>query len=246
MLRDAYAIRTGIGRRPLAGGRVPRPVIEIIEREDGVINGAPAEQYLAGPEEWQPHEHRAVARVRGRVLDIGAGAGRIALELQKAGSDVTGLDVSPGAIEICRRRGLRETVLATVDDHAREGRRYDTFLLLGNNLGLLEGRDRAAGFLAALAAMAAPGAQVIAQGTDPYGTTDPVHVGYHELNRSRGRFGGQLRLRLRYRELATDWFDYLFCSVDELRGLVEGTGWRLTDVDTADHPYYLATFTLDG
>ncbi|WP_307248950.1 class I SAM-dependent methyltransferase [Catenuloplanes indicus] len=246
MLRDAYAIRTGIGPRPLAGGRVPRPVIEIIEREDGLINGAPADHYLAEPDEWQPHDHRALAQVRGRVLDIGTGGGRIALALQESGVDVTGLDVSPGAIAVCRRRGVRDTVLATVDEHARDGRRYDTFLLLGNNLGLIEGRHRAPGFLAALAEMAAPGARLIAHGTDPYGTTDPVHVGYHELNRSRGRLGGQLRLRLRYREITTDWFDYLVCSVDELRGLVEGTRWRLTDVDDADRPYYLATLTLDG
>ncbi|WP_232323804.1 class I SAM-dependent methyltransferase [Catenuloplanes japonicus] len=246
LLRDAYAIRTGVGPRPLAGGRVPRPVIEIIEREDGLINGAPADQYLAGPDEWQPHDHRALSRVRGRALDIGTGGGRIALALQEAGTPVTGLDVSPGAIRVSRRRGLRDTVLATVDEHAHEGVRYDTFLLLGNNLGLLEGHHRATAFLDALAAMAAPGAQVIAHGTDPYGTTDPVHVGYHELNRSRGRLGGQLRLRLRYRELTTDWFDYLVCSVDELRTLVAGSRWRLTDVDDADRPYYLATLTLQG
>jgi SAM-dependent methyltransferase len=246
LLRDAYAIQTGVGPRPLSGGRVPRPVIEIIEREDGTINGAPADQYLAGPDEWQPHDHRAIARVRGRALDIGTGAGRIALALQESGVPVTGLDVSPGAIVVARRRGLRDTALATVDEHAHGGHRYDTFLLLGNNLGLLEGRHRVAGFLDALAAMAAPGAQVIAHGTDPYGTTDPLHVGYHEFNRSRGRLGGQLRLRLRYRELATDWFDYLFCSVDELRTLVAGTRWRLTDVDDADRPYYLATLTLEG
>ncbi|MFI5840884.1 class I SAM-dependent methyltransferase [Catenuloplanes sp. NPDC051500] len=246
MLQDAYAIHIGAGRRPLAGGRVPRPVIEIIEREDGTINGAPAEQYLLGPDEWQAHDHRAVARVRGRALDIGTGGGRIALALQESGVQVTGLDTSPGAIAVARRRGVRDTVTATVDEHARGDRRYDTFLLLGNNLGLLEGHHRAAGFLDALAEMAAPGAQVIAQGTDPYGTTDPLHVGYHDLNRSRGRLGGQLRLRLRYRELTTDWFDYLFCSVDELRELVAGTRWRLTDVDDADRPYYLATLTLEA
>ena len=33
MVRDAYAVRTGIGPRPLVGGRTPRPVIEIIERD---------------------------------------------------------------------------------------------------------------------------------------------------------------------------------------------------------------------
>jgi hypothetical protein len=71
-----------------------------------------------------------------------------------------------------------------------------------------------------------------------------VHAGYHQRNRSRGRLGGQLRLRLRYRLLATDWFDYLVCSPAELEALLPGTGWRLTSIDTADHPYYLAVMEL--
>jgi SAM-dependent methyltransferase len=246
VLRDALAVATGIGPRPLVGGRLPRPVIEIIERDDGLINGAPAAHYLDGPADWQPYDHRAVDRVRGEVLDIGVGAGRIALELQARGVPVTGLDVSPGALAVSRRRGVRELVLATVDEHAAARRRYDTLLLLGNNLGLIEGRGRAPGFLAALAALARPGAEVIAHGTDPYGTTDPVHTGYHEWNRQRGRLGGQLRLRLRYRELATGWFDYLVCTPDELGELVHGTPWRLVDVDRADAPYYLATLRLAG
>ncbi|GAA2579430.1 hypothetical protein GCM10010435_65670 [Winogradskya consettensis] len=244
LVRDAYAVRSGIGPRPLAGGRVPRPVIEIIERDDGLINGAPADQYVAEPDEWQPHDHRALRMCRGAVLDIGCGAGRTALELQRRSMAVTGLDISPGAIEIARKRGLRDTVIAPVDQYARTTTRYDTFLLLGNNLGLLEGRDRAPVFLAALAALARPGARIIAQGTDPYGTTDPVHVGYHERNRERGRFGGQLRLRLRYRLHATTWFDYLFCSVEELEELLQGTPWRLKSIDRQDHPYYLAVMEL--
>lgn len=244
LLRDALAVDTGVGPRPLVGGRLPRPVIEVIERDDGLINGAPAAHYLAGPQDWQPYDHRAVDRVRGEVLDIGVGAGRIALRLQELGVPVTGLDVSPGALAVCRRRGVRELVHSTVDEHAADGRRYDTFLLLGNNLGLIEGRDRAPVFLTALAAMARPGAQIIAHGTDPYGTSDPVHTGYHERNRSLGRLGGQLRLRLRYRELGTPWFDYLVCTPAELAELVRDTPWRLTDVDNADAPYYLATLRL--
>ena len=244
MIRDAYAVLTGIGPRPLAGGRVPRPVIEIIERDDGLINGAPAGHYLAERAEWQPHDHRALRLVRGAVLDIGAGAGRTALELQKRSMAVTGLDTSAGAIEVARKRGLRDTVLNTVDGYARSPARYDTFLMLGNNIGLLENRDRAPVFLAALATLAAPGARIVAHGTDPYGTTDPVHVGYHERNRSRGRLGGQLRLRLRYRLLATEWFDYLVCSPAELESLLAGTRWRLKTVDTGDHPYYLAVLEL--
>ena len=244
MIRDALAVKTGIGPRPLVGGRLPRPVIEIIERDDGLINGAPGGHYLDGPEHWQPYDRRAVDRAAGAILDVGVGGGRIALELQRRRRPVTGLDTSAGAIEVCRRQGVHNLVRATVDAHAADGARYDTFLLLGNNLGLLEGRHRAAEFLTALAAMARPGARVIAHGTDPFRTTDPVHTAYHRRNRERGRLGGQLRLRVRYREVSTDWFDYLVCTPDELRDLVEPTPWRLADVDTADDPYYLATLAL--
>lgn len=245
MIRDAYAVRTGIGPRPLAGGCLPRPVIEIIERDDGLINGAPADPYLDEPAEWPPHDHRALRLCRGQVLDIGTGAGRTALEIQRRGQAVTGLDVSPGAIEIARKRGLRDTVVATVDEFAAGARtRYDTFLLLGNNLGLLENRERAPVFLAALARLANPGARIIAQSTDPYNTKDPVHVSYHQRNRDRGRLGGQLRLRLRYRLLATDWFDYLNCTTDELESLVAGSDWRIKEVDDIDRPYYVAVLEL--
>jgi SAM-dependent methyltransferase len=246
MIRDAYAVRTGIGPRPLAGGRLPRPVIEVIERDDGLINGAPADHYLDEPDDWQPYDHRALRLCRGRVLDIGVGAGRTALELQRRGVAVTGLDTSLGAIEVARKRGLRDTVPATVDEFSRAAARYDTFLLLGNNLGLLESPERAPVFLAALARLAAPGARIVAQGSDPYGTRDPLHAGYHRRNRERGRLGGQLRLRLRYRELATEWFDYLNCSTAELEGLLAGTAWRLKSIDDRDRPYYLAVMELTG
>jgi len=245
MIKDAYAVRTGVGPRPLAGGRLPRPVIEVIERDDGLVNGAPADQYLAEPEQWPAHDRRALRLCRGQVLDIGAGAGRNAVELQRHGIAVTGLDTSPGAIEVARRRGLRDTVVTTIDRYAAAAAtRYDTFLLLGGNLGLIEGSERAPVFLAALARLANPGARIVAQGADPYGTTDPVHVSYHRRNLERGRLGGQLRLRLRYRLMATEWFDYLTCSAEELEPLLAGTGWRLKEFDDADHPYYIAVMEL--
>ncbi|HEY3006797.1 MAG TPA: methyltransferase domain-containing protein [Micromonosporaceae bacterium] len=244
LMRDALAEETGVGPRPTIGGRIPRPTVEIVERDDGFINGAPAARYLTKPADWFSFDHRAVDRLTGHVLDIGTGAGRAALALQDRGLAVTGLDVSPGAVDVARRRGVRDLVVASVDEHSQAGRRYDSFLLLGNNLGLLEGRERAPGFLAALAAMARPGARVVAQGTMPYATTDPVHIAYHERNRRLGRMGGQLRVRVRYRDLATGWFDYLLCTPDELAELVAGSPWRLADVDEADAPQYVAVLAL--
>jgi hypothetical protein len=101
-------------------------------------------------------------------------------------------------------------------------------------------------FLAALAALAAPGAVVIGRGMDPYRTTDELHLAYHRRNRARGRMGGQVRIRLRHRDTATAWFDYLFATVDELRSLLEGTGWRLEQVEVGEGAGYAALLRRAG
>jgi SAM-dependent methyltransferase len=244
ILRAALAEETGAGPRPTIGGRIPRPVIEIVERDDGLINGAPAARYLCGPDEWQPFDLRALDRLDASTLDIGAGAGRLALALQDRGVPVTALDVSAGAVEVATARGVRETVCATVEEHAASGATYDRFALLGNNLGLLGSRESAPRFLAALAAMARPGARLVGQGTSPYPSTDELHLAYHDRNRAAGRLPGQLRVRVRYRDLATEWFDYLLCTPNELAEVVAPTAWRLAGVDDADAPFYVATLVL--
>ncbi len=84
--------------------------------------------------------------------------------------------------------------------------------MLGNNLGLLGGAEQAPALLEALASMASPGARIIGETLDPYQTTKPEHLGYHEENRRMGRLSGQLRLRVRHLLVTTPWWDYLFCT----------------------------------
>ena len=52
--------------------------------------------------------------------------------------------------------------------------------------------------------------------------------------------GGQLRIRIRHRETASPWFDYLFLSRPELEELLDGTGWKLTRMIEDDTPVYVA------
>jgi SAM-dependent methyltransferase len=243
-MRAALAEERGAVRGPTIGARTPRPVIEIVERDDGLIDGSPAARYLGGPDEWQPFDRRALDRMDGTTLDIGTGAGRLALALQDKGINVVALDISPGAVEVARERGVRHAVCATVDDHAGGDQRYDCFALFGNNLGLIESRERAPAFLAALAAMARPGARIVAQGTDPTGTTDPLHRAYQERNRAAGRLAGQLTIRIRHRDLASEWFTYLLCTPDELGELIRDSAWRLEEIDDAEAPQYVATLRL--
>jgi SAM-dependent methyltransferase len=243
-LRSALAEENGLVRAATIGSREPRRTYEIVERDDGMIGGGPAARYLSPPEEWTAFDRRALEALDGRTLDVGTGAGRLALALQDRDVPVVGLDVSPGAVEVARARGVRECVCATVEEHAAAGATYDWFALLGNNIGLLGSREAAGPFLSALARMARPGARIVAQGMDPYGGTDEVHQAYHERNRAVGRMGGQVRIRVRYRDLATEWFDYLHCTVDELRELTAATPWRVSAVDDADAPFYVAILEL--
>lgn len=82
---------------------------EIIERYDGYFDFQDTKAYFTTYEEWAPHERDALGFVKGRVLDVGCGAGRHSLYLQEKGFDVLGIDISPLAIEVCKRRGLKKS-----------------------------------------------------------------------------------------------------------------------------------------
>lgn len=147
------------------------------------------------------------------------GAGRAALVIQERGQEVVALDPSPGALEVCRRRGVLRTFLGTIDD-IPAGREpgFDTFLFLGNNLGLLGNREQALLLLHRLAALSNRGAVIVGAGLDPYQTADPVHLDYHRRNREAGRMAGQVTIWIRYRRQATAWFDLLWTSGPVTKG----------------------------
>jgi SAM-dependent methyltransferase len=202
--------------------------LELVERSDGHIDvSAGAEVYFAQPTGLQG---LVVDRANGRVLDIGCGAGRYALYLQERGRDVVGIDASPLAVEVCRRRGLRDVRLLTLEQVDDSLGRFDTILMLGNNFGLLGSFRGARRILKRLGKLVVSGGSIIAETLDPYQTSDPSHLAYHAQNRGRGRMGGQIRMRVRYQAYRTPWFDYLFVSRDELDDIVTDTVWRVREV----------------
>lgn len=218
---------------------------EIIERDDGFIAvgtfGPTA--YFAPFARWPAHQRRAMRFVRGRVLDVGAGAGRVALHLQGRGLDVVAIDTSPGAVEVCRRRGVRDARVLDFADVDETLGTIDTVVMMGNNFGLFRSAARARRLLRRLHGLTTSRARIVAESRDPYETEDRAHLSYQERNRRRGRMAGQLRLRVRHRNLASAWFDYLTVSSDEVTSLVGGTGWqveRVLDGDDGLHVYVFA------
>jgi SAM-dependent methyltransferase len=201
---------------------------EVIERADGFVDvGAGHELYLADFGRWPSSERQAVRYARGRVVDVGCGAGRVALHLQQRGLDVVALDASPRAVRTTRARGVRKTWCASLDTLTPEIGSFDTVVLFGNNVGIFGTPERMRRTLTDWAARTGPHARVLAQSTSPYsGGAPALDRGQLRHNRQRGLMPGQCRLRIRYRDLATPWFDWLFVSPSEMRMLLRGTGWH--------------------
>jgi SAM-dependent methyltransferase len=210
---------------------------EIIERDDGFLD-AVRMAYFDPVVRWPAVERRALRWVRGRVLDAGVGAGRAALELQRRGRSVVGIDVSAGAVEVARARGVRDVRLLAFEDLDDSVGHFDTIVMFGNNFGLFGSPSKARCLLRRLRPLAD---RIVAGSNDPYATEDPAHRAYQERNRKRGRMPGQLRLRVRYRDLVGPWFDYLIVSPDEMAGILEDTQWRIRRLlQESGSGYYVA------
>jgi len=237
-------MRTGDGYGELLRDALEQggEMLEIVERDDGFIMASRfgPQAYLAPFAKWPSRQRRALRLARGRVLDVGAGAGRVALHLQEKGHDVVAIDASPGAVEICRRRGINDARVLRVEDVDESLGIFDTVVMYGNNLGLLAARTKARRLLRRLHGVTSERGRIVGECLDPYDGAGPEHLAYHERNRQRGRMGGQIRIRIRYRDIATPWFDYLFVSREELEELVSGTGWRLARTFEDDPPLYVA------
>ena len=115
--------------------------------------------------------------------------------------------------------------------------------MLCTNFGLAGTASRTRTLLCRLAAMAEPQARLMAHSLDPSQATQPEHIAYIERNRARGRMPGQLRQRLRYRALRTDWFEQIYAAPDEIELLAAGTGWRLDQLLCEPNPDYVAILT---
>ena len=230
---DVYG---AILRDALAG----QSAMEIVERDDGFLMAFDARYLLAPFTKWDdPVERQAMRHVRGRVLDVGCGGGRVCLHFQSRGLEIVGVDSSRGAIDACRRRGVRDARMLGIEPIDASLGSFDTVVLLGQNFGMLGSWSKARRVLARLARIATARGRIVAETFDPHAIDEPVQHRYLRRNRERGRMPGQLRVRTRYRDLSTPWFDWLQVSRPELVELLNGTPWQLSRT-LGDGPSYVA------
>ena len=215
------------------------PGVHIVERDDGFERQEAIDRYIWPVEKWINHpEGIALEYIKGKVLDIGCGAGRVAIHLQDLGYDVTGIDSSPGAIEACRTRGLKKAYLMALEDLDFPESTFDTILMFGNNFGLLGTDDKLISMLQNFHRITRDGAVVLAGSICPTDTDEPHHLKYHEKNRSEGRPPGLVRLRLKYGGEVGEWFDLRLAQPEEMEYVAGRAGWSF-EKRIGDFGYYV-------
>lgn len=215
---------------------------EIIERDDGYIDaGSEAGLYFSDYKQWPPAERQAIKFAKEKILDIGCGAGRHSLYLQRKGFDVTGTDNSPGAVKVCKLRGLKKALVRSIADVDKfKPNSFDTVIMLGNNFGLFGSFEESRKILKTLYRITSPDALIIASTRNPYQTDDADHLQYHKLNRKRGRMPGQIKMRVRFHKMIGEWFDYLLVSPEEMGKILDGTDWQIKRLIASEDANYFA------
>ncbi len=215
-----------------------KEVFEVWERSDGYITVDPVQTYFSEYENWGLHQRKAMEFVKGRVLDIGCGAGRHSLYLQKLGFDVLGIDVSPLAVKVCRLRGLKQAKVGSIEEMDFKPGSFDSVIMMGNNFSLFGSFKKARRLLRKFHSITSEDALIIAETRNPYKTDNPSYLKYYEFNRKRGRMSGQLRGRIRFERYISKWFDWLMVSKEEMVEIMNETKWKVKEfIDSEDSQY---------
>ena len=212
-----------------------------IRRDDGLVSPLPVGHFFRDQRQFTRLETTALALCRGTILDVGAGAGEHALLLRGQGRAVTPIDISPQAVAIMKRRGLRDARCVDVFDF--RGGTFDTILLLGHSIGMvgtLEGLER---FIAHARDLVAPDGQILLDSLDVRATDAPENLAYHEANRRAGRYIGEIRMCFEFRDESGPLFGWLQVDAETLALRAEGAGWKCEVVHAEGGGEYLARLT---
>ncbi len=205
-----------------------------IHTDLGGVEVLPAAVFFRSPGAMPEVETAALEEARGRVLDIGAGAGAHALALQERGLAVTALEVLPQACRIMRRRGVAD--VRSADEGPPPGVRFDTALLLMNGVGLAGTLGALPAFLTGVGASLAPGGQILLDSTDPRAWDGPED----------GRYVGEVHYRLEFGGVRGEVYPFLYVDPRTLAAAARAVGFDVEVLVTQEDGRYLARLERDA
>jgi len=185
-------------------------------------------------------EQQALQLVRGNVLDVGCGAGSHSLYLQQQKLNVTAIDISEGAIAVCKKRGV--TNAQTQNIYELKHGKYDTILLLMNGCGIIGKLDNFAKFLKQLKRLVHKDGQVLLDSSN-IAYLFEEEDGSFWMDTSKAYYG-EMNYQLQYKNLSSDWFDWLYIDFENLKKTCTTLGWNCELIQEGTHYDYLARLSL--
>ncbi len=182
-------------------------------------------------------EQKALELARGKVLDVGCGAGSHSLYLQQKGFDVTGIDVSWNAIKACQIRGLKKSLVSTIltFDSAEK---FDSILLLMNGTGIFGTLHQTATYLKKLKSLLKPNGQILIDSSDLIYMYDQDEDGAYKV--PAHCYYGELTFTIQYKGDVEVPFDWLYMDYNTLQNAAIANELKCKLISKGDHFDYLA------
>lgn len=184
----------------------------------------------------------ALDQCRGRVLDVGAGAGVHALELQRRGHAVTAIDIAAECVTIMRERGVRDAQVA--DLHHFDGGPFDTIVCLCNGLDKVGRLADLPAFFARMRQFLAPGGQLLADSFDLRVGASAERLAEFSRRQAAGRYFGEMDLRFEYGGRSGEPFAVVQIDFETLARVARDCGWTCEQLQNIGG-HYLARARAD-
>lgn len=178
----------------------------------------PVEVYFRETEDFFDVENEAIARCKGRVLDVGAGAGAHVLELQNQAFEVDALEISELASKVMYLREVKSIITGSVFDMP-ETEPYDTLLLMMNTIGLVGTLDKLSTLFKKLKNLIKPDGQIL------FDSSDVAYVYDDKL--PTDHYYGEMDYQYEYAGVKGGWFKWLYVDFETAQKEAVKSGLRL-------------------
>lgn len=183
---------------------------------------------------FPPLEVRAMEMCKGKILDIGAGAGPHSKYLINKGFDVSTVESSPNAHRYLKKFLPQGHHYPNKILDFNTGK-YDTILLLMNGIGLAGTAKEIVPFLKHLSSLLAIGGSIICESTDVIDIfTDDEGGQWVDLNTN---YYGEFKFNMKYKDSESGWFNWVYPDLKLLNKFATKAGLELTLLDTQENSF---------